>query len=297
MFVIKLRNIIQYLILSIFLIFNSNFVLSDNKPVIRIYSVNINDFIKKEYNEILRNTISYALNEKNFIVEDGNLIDKYIKNSKELSAEDIISRAKLDQNTDAEIFIILNFSKLENFDTINLKINADIYNLNTKSLLTSWSTPTKIIYYEKKCNSVCMRLKTTENLILLSNRLGNNLGNILSLNFKNYNSSKDLLKKYKININGLNNNEVLSLTDLMTNEFPGFVKLIKKEQYGKKHKFIYYSSANNIKLKKWLIVALKQMKLFNQQNVELNINENLIFISKYPVNFLKGSKGNPLKYK
>ena len=58
----------------------------------------------------------------------------------------------------------------------------------------------------------------------------------------------------------------------MTNEFPGFVKLIKKEQNGKKHKYIYYSSANNIKLKKWLIVALKQMKLFNQQIVELNIN-------------------------
>ena len=132
MFVIKLRNIIQYLILSIFLIFNSNFVLSDDKPVIRIYSVNTNDFLKKEYNEILRNTISYALNEKNFIVEDGNLIDKYIKNSKGLRAEDIISRSKLDQNTDAEIFIILNFSKLENFDNINLKINADIYNLNTK---------------------------------------------------------------------------------------------------------------------------------------------------------------------
>ena len=75
MFVIKLRNIIQYLILSIFLIFNSNFVLSDDKPVIRIYSVNTNDFIKKEYNEILRNTISYALNEKKFIDEDGNLID------------------------------------------------------------------------------------------------------------------------------------------------------------------------------------------------------------------------------
>ena len=98
MFVIKLRNLIQYLILSIFLIFNSNFVLSEDKPVIRIYSVNTNDFIKKEYNEILRNTISYALNEKNFIVEDGNLIDKYIKNSKELSAEDIISRAKLEKH-------------------------------------------------------------------------------------------------------------------------------------------------------------------------------------------------------
>ena len=97
-------------------------------------------------------------------------------------------------------------------------------------------------------------------------------------------------------ISGLNNNEALSLTDIMINEFPGFVKLINKEQYGSNYKYKYFSSANNLKIKKWLIIALNQLNLSEGKNIEINVNSNLISINKYPSNLSSGSKGNPKKF-
>ena len=97
-------------------------------------------------------------------------------------------------------------------------------------------------------------------------------------------------------LSGLNNNETLSLTDIMINEFPGFVKLINKEQYGSNYKYKYFSSANNLKIKKWLIIALNQLNLSEGKDIEINVNSNLISINKYPSNLSSGSKGNPKKF-
>ena len=68
----------------------------------------------------------------------------------------------------------------------------------------------------------------------------------------------------------------------MINEFPGFVKLINKEQYGSNYKYKYFSSANNLKIKKWLIIALNQLNLSEGKDIEINVNSNLISINKYP---------------
>ena len=94
----------------------------------------------------------------------------------------------------------------------------------------------------------------------MASQLGENVSKILSLNYQQK-ENKNFIQQYNLIISGLNNNEALSLTDIMINEFPGFVKLINKEQYGSHYKYKYFSSANNLKIKKWLIIALNQLNL------------------------------------
>ena len=270
----------------------ANFSFASNQsPIISVYNFEKHNF-NKEYYKIIKNTVFKELNDKAFLTEDGNRFFKF--QGQNISS--ILNQINLENENNADIILFLNLSFLkisENKFFLNLK--AEIYNVKLESFITSWSTPTKEINFTNECDDVCKNLEITRKLVLMASQLGENVSKILSLNYQQ-NETKNFIQQYNLIISGLNNNEALSLTDIMINEFPGFVKLINKEQYGSNYKYKYFSSANNLKIKKWLIIALNQLNLSEGKDIEINVNSNLISINKYPSNLSSGSKGNPKKF-
>ena len=90
--------------------------------------------------------------------------------------------------------------------------------------------------------------------------------------------------------------DVIYLTDIMVNEFPGFIKLNNEETFGKQAKWTYYSSSELNKLKKWLIISLADINLNLDQDYELTVAENNFLIKKFSKFCNKGSKGNISKF-
>ena len=284
-------KIINILFIFLALIFANFSFAANQSPIISVYNFEKNNF-NKEYYKIIKNTVFKELNDMAFLTEDGNRFFKF--QGQNISS--ILNQINLENENNADIILFLNLSFLkisENKFFLNLK--AEIYNVKLENFITSWSTPTKEINFTNECDDVCKNLEITRKLVLMASQLGENVSKILSLNYQQK-ENKNFIQQYNLIISGLNNNEALSLTDVMINEFPGFVKLINKEQYGSNYKYKYFSSANNLKIKKWLIIALNQLNLSEGKNIEINVNSNLISINKYPSNLSSGSKGNPKKF-
>ena len=284
-------KIINILFIFLALIFVKFSFASNQSPIISVYNFEKNN-LNKEYYKIIKNTVFKELNDMAFLTEDGNRFFKF--QGQNISS--ILNQINLENENNADIILFLNLSFLkisENKFFLNLK--AEIYNVKLENFITSWSTPTKEINFTNECDNVCKNLEVTRKLVLMASQLGENVSKILSLNYQQK-ENKNFIQQYNLIISGLNNNEALSLTDIMINEFPGFVKLINKEQYGSNYKYKYFSSANNLKIKKWLIIALNQLNLSEGKDIEINVNSNLISINKYPSNLSSGSKGNPKKF-
>ena len=288
--------LLKFKIINILFIFSAlifvKFSFAGNQsPIISVYNFEKNN-LNKEYYKIIKNTVFKELNDNAFLTEDGNRFFK----SQGQNVSSILNQINLENKNNADIILFLNLSFLkisENKFFLNLK--AEIYNVNLEKFITSWSTPSKEINFTNECDNVCKNLEVTRKLVLMASQLGENVSKILSLNYQQK-ENKNFIQQYNLIISGLNNNEALSLTDIMINEFPGFVKLINKEQYGSNYKYKYFSSANNLKIKKWLIIALNQLNLSEGKDIEINVNSNLISINKYPRNLSSGSKGNPKKF-
>ncbi len=288
--------LLKFKIINILFIFSAlifvKFSFAGNKsPIISVYNFEKNN-LNKEYYKIIKNTVFKELNDNAFLTEDGNRFFKF----QGQNVSSILNQINLEDENNADIILFLNLSFLkisENKFFLNLK--AEIYNVKLENFITSWSTPTKEINFTNECDNVCKNLEVTRKLVLMASQLGENVSKILSLNYQQK-ENKNFIQQYNLIISGLNNNEALSLTDIMINEFPGFVKLINKEQYGSNYKYKYFSSASNLKIKKWLIIALNQLNLSEGKDIEINVNSNLISINKYPSNLSSGSKGNPKKF-
>ena len=284
-------KIINILFIFSALIFVKFSFASNQLPIISVYNLEKNN-LNKEYYKIIKNTVFKELNDNAFLTEDGNRFFK----SQGQNVSSILNQINLENKNNADMILFLNLSFLkisENKFFLNLK--AEIYNVKLEKFITSWSTPSKEINFTNECDNVCKNLEVTRKLVLMASQLGENVSKILSLNYQQK-ENKNFIQQYNLIISGLNNNEALSLTDIMINEFPGFVKLINKEQYGSNYKYKYFSSANNLKIKKWLIIALNQLNLSEGKDIEINVNSNLISINKYPNNLSSGSKGNPKKF-
>ena len=284
-------KIINILFIFLALIFANFSFAANQSPIISVYNFEKNNF-NKEYYKIIKNTVFKELNDMAFLTEDGNRFFKF----KGQNISSILNQINLENENNADIILFLNLSFLKiSENKFFLILKAEIYNVKVENFITSWSTPTKEINFANECDDVCKNLEITRKLVLMASQLGINVSKILRLNYQQK-ENKNFIQQYNLIISGLNNNEALSLTDIMINEFPGFVKLINKEQYGSNYKYIYFSSANNLKIKKWLIIALNQLNLTEGKNIEINVNSNLISINKYPSNLSSGSKGNPKKF-
>ena len=277
----------------IFLLASVNLMASDQKPSILIFVLD-----KNENNQPIRLSVSSHLTQNGFITKDGNILLKKITNSNINNLEFIIENSDtLSQISDTELLIILKLNhQLINNKVSKIFISSQIFNTQTKNFISSWSTSRKIINYSNKCDSICKNLLITEAAILLSDQLGKSINGILNAKSKEAKNYNNISKTYNFKLFNFRQKDIIYITDIMTNEFPGFIKISNEEIYGKQSSWTYYSSSQLLKLKKWLVISLAEINFNLDDDYELIISENNFFIKKFPLFNSVGSKGNTSKF-
>ena len=259
-----------------FLLASVNLMASDQKPSISIFILD-----KNENNHPIKLSISSHLTQNGFITKDGNIFLKKITKLNVNNLEFILKNSSiLSQISDTELLIIL-------------KLNQQLIN---NSFISSWSTPRKTINYTNKCDLICKNLLITEAAILLSDQLGKSIIGILNAKLTEVKNYKNISKTYNFKLSNFRQKDIIYLTDVMINEFPGFIKISNEESYGKQSSWTYYSSSQLLKLKKWLVISLAEINFNLDDDYELIISENNFFIKKFPLFNSVGSKGNTSKF-
>jgi len=242
--------------------------------------------------------ITSHLNQKGFITKDGNTFLKKINKSNKNNLQFIIENSDvLSSLSKTELLLTIKVNNyIENKNSIKISLTSEIYNSNTKTFISSWSTPIKVINFSDDCDLICKNLLVSETAILLSNQLGESIIRILNAQSRDIKNYQNISKVYNFKLLNFNQNDIIYLTDIMINEFPGFIKISNEESFGKQSTWNYYSSSEMVKLKKWLVISLNEINLNLNKDYELIISENNFFINKFPKFNTYGTKGNPEKF-
>ena len=281
-----------FFILILVLISTNGFALMQ-KPSIAVFIIEG----EKKINAI-KLPITSHLNQKGFITIDGNTFLKKINKSNKNNLQFIIENSDvLSSLSKTELLLTIKVNNyIENKNSIKISLTSEIYNSNTKTFISSWSTPIKVINFSDDCDLICKNLLVSETAILLSNQLGESIIRILNAQSRDVKNYQNISKVYNFKLLNFNQNDIIYLTDIMINEFPGFIKISNEESFGKQSTWNYYSSSEMVKLKKWLVISLNEINLNLNKDYELIISENNFFINKFPKFNTYGTKGNPEKF-
>tara|TARA_Y100000992_G_C21263511_1_gene492636 strand:+ start:402 stop:1286 length:885 start_codon:yes stop_codon:yes gene_type:complete len=281
-----------FFILILVLISTNGFALMQ-KPSIAVFIIEG----EKKINAI-KLPITSHLNQKGFITKDGNTFLKKINKSNKNNLQFIIENSDvLSSLSKTELLLTIKVNNyIENKNSIKISLTSEIYNSNTKTFISSWSTPIKVINFLDDCDLICKNLLVSEAAILLSNQLGESIIRILNAQSRDVKNYQNISKVYNFKLLNFNQNDIIYLTDIMINEFPGFIKISNEESFGKQSTWNYYSSSEMVKLKKWLVISLNEINLNLNKDYELIISENNFFINKFPKFNTYGTKGNPEKF-
>tara|TARA_B100000902_G_C27257523_1_gene888738 strand:- start:101 stop:985 length:885 start_codon:yes stop_codon:yes gene_type:complete len=281
-----------FFILILVLISTNGFALMQ-KPSIAVFIIEG----EKKINAI-KLPITSHLNQKGFITKDGNAFLKKINKSNKNNLQFIIENSDvLSSLSKTELLLTIKVNNyIENKNSIKISLTSEIYNSNTKTFISSWSTPIKVINFSDDCDLICKNLLVSETAILLSNQLGESIIRILNAQSSDVKNYQNISKVYNFKLLNFNQNDIIYLTDIMINEFPGFIKISNEESFGKQSTWNYYSSSEMVKLKKWLVISLNEINLNLNKDYELIISENNFFINKFPKFNTYGTKGNPEKF-
>jgi hypothetical protein len=286
-------NKTKILIVLIFSLISFNVFSLEQKPSISLYILGDN-----ENNQSIKTSIQSILNQNGFLIKDGNNVLKDLNFKKTENLQYILENSSiLSEINDAQIMITLRLNyKLIQKNSSSIFISSEIYNTKTKNYISSWSTPRKILNYPKECNQICKNLLLTEKIILLSDQLGNSIKRILEAKLKEVKSYNNISKIYNFKLYNFKETDIIYLTDIMTNEFPGFIKISNEQSFGKQNSWSYYSSTDMFKLKKWIVITLSDISLSIDKDYEILLSDNNFFIKKFPSFNPLGSKGNTQKF-
>ena len=293
MFVNKMNRIKATLLIIFLSLISINAHSAEQKPLISLYVLGEN-----KNNQSIKISVQSILNQSGFVIKDGNRAIKNLnfKNTKNL--DNLLENSDiLSDIIDDELMITLklNYQRI-NKHSSNVYISSEIYNTQTKNYISTWSTPRKIINFPKDCDNICENLILSEKVILLSDQLGNSILRILDAKLKEQKNYSNISKVYNFKFYDFKNKDIIYLTDIMVNEFPGFIKITNEQSFGKQNSWSYYSSADLLKLKKWLVISLSDIDLNIDKDYELSVSDNNIFVKKFPLFNSVGSKGNTKKF-
>ena len=293
MFVNNFMIIFRTLFILVLVSISTNGFALIQKPSIAVFIIEG----EKKINAI-KLPITSHLNQKGFITRDGNTFLKKINKNNKNNLQFIIENSDLLSSlSKTELLLTIKVNNyIENKNSIRISLTSEIYNSNTKTFISSWSTPIKVINFSDECDLICKNLLVSEAAILLSNQLGESIIRILNAQSRDIKNYQNISKVYNFKLLNFNQNDIIYLTDIMINEFPGFIKISNEESFGKQSTWNYYSSSEMVKLKKWLVISLNEINLNLNKDYELIISENNFFINKFPRFNTYGTKGNPEKF-
>ena len=239
---------------------------------------NTNSYQNFDLIEISKSTLVETLRKYNYSILDG---DKAIKNRminfKTLNINIIKNYDVIKKFIKFDIMVIFNFKVFsDNYNNKYMQINSDIFDTEIKSFINSWSVPTKKIQIPKDCDRICEKSILVENAIILSTRLGDDIGNYFKSIFEDKNQVYAYSNKYIINMLGLKKNNSEVILDLLINEFPGYIEL-QKSIKNNFERWIYFSSAKHEQITYWFQSVIKRINN-NNNNLKLIFRNKEIII-------------------
>jgi len=227
--------------------------------------------------EISKTTLADALIKFDYQLTDGDkkLKDKII-NFKKNSSNLIKNYKLIKEFIYSDIIIISNFRIFsDNFNNKYMQISSDIFDTKIKSFINSWSVPIRKIKIPKNCDKICEKTILIENTIILSSRLGVDIGNYLKSIFKEEKQAP-YSNKYVIKMLDLSTNNSSAIIDSLINEFPGYIEL-KEEMKNNFQKWLYFSSAKHEEIIYWFKSLIKRINS-NDNNLKLIFKNKEIII-------------------
>ena len=228
--------------------------------------------------EISKSTLLDTLKNYEYRLIDG---DKILKdkraNFKRSNTEIIKNYELINQLIESDIMIMFNFKIFtDNYDTKYMQISSDIFDTKIKSFVNSWSVPIKKIQIPKNCDRICEKTILVEDAIILSSRLGDDIGNYLKSIFADEKQSEAYSNKYIIKMLGLKKNNSEIILDLLINEFPGYIEL-QENIKNNFQRWIYFSSAKHEKIIYWFKSVVRRINS-NNNNLKLKFKNKEIII-------------------
>ena len=228
--------------------------------------------------EISKSTLLDTLKNYEYRLIDG---DKILKdkraNFKRSNTEIIKNYELINQLIESDIMIMFNFKIFtDNYDTKYMQISSDIFDTKIKSFVNSWSVPIKKIQIPKNCDRICKKTILVEDAIILSSRLGDDIGNYLKSIFADEKQLEAYSNKYIIKMLGLKKNNSEIILDLLINEFPGYIEL-QENIKNNFQRWIYFSSAKHEKIIYWFKSVVRRINS-NNNNLKLKFKNKEIII-------------------
>ena len=228
--------------------------------------------------EISKSTLLDTLKNYEYRLIDG---DKILKdkraNFKRSNTEIIKNYELINQLIESDIMIMFNFKIFtDNYDTKYMQISSDIFDTKIKSFVNSWSVPIKKIQIPKNCDIICKKTILVEDAIILSSRLGDDIGNYLKSIFADEKQLEAYSNKYIIKMLGLKKNNSEIILDLLINEFPGYIEL-QENIKNNFQRWIYFSSAKHEKIIYWFKSVVRRINS-NNNNLKLKFKNKEIII-------------------
>jgi hypothetical protein len=293
MFVNKMDRIKAILLIIFLSLISMNAHSVEQKPLISLYVLGEN-----KNNKSIKISVQSILNQSGFVIKDGNRAFKNLNFKNATTLDKLLENSDiLSDITDADLMITLklNYQRINKLLT-SIYISSEIYNTQTKNYISTWSTPRKVLRFPKDCDDICENLILSKKVILLSDQLGNSILRILDAKLNEQKNYSNISKVYNFKFYDFKDKHIIYLTDIMVNEFPGFIKITNEQSFGKQNSWSYYSSTDLLKLKKWLVISLSDIDLNIDKDYELSVSDNNIFVKKFPSFNSIGSKGNSKKF-
>ena len=190
MFVNNFMIIFRTLFILVLVSISTNGFALIQKPSIAVFIIEG----EKKINAI-KLPITSHLNQKGFVTRDGNTFLKKINKSNKNNLQFIIENSDLlNSLSKTELLLTIKVNNyIENKNSIRISLTSEIYNSNTKTFISSWSTPIKVINFSDECDLICKNLLVSETAILLSNQLGESIIRILNAQSRDIKKAKQIL--------------------------------------------------------------------------------------------------------
>ncbi|MDA8654057.1 hypothetical protein N9M50_02870 [Alphaproteobacteria bacterium] len=249
-------------------------VSSAHAQSVMVFSVSNKD-VRQIDTELLREVKSRLSRENFMVLEESDIKRIFDEQYIEMDKDNILSRKELITSRYGTPFLIFLNASPPRYDAslAFLSVNAEVFSTASGNYLASWSIPERIVDFEPNCDLSCQNALMLREASYLGVELAEALGSLLTQGSGAIMSTGETIRTIDIEMLDIPEDKRLIILDLMTNEFPGYLKVSNVRSLGPRYKMKYTTTASSIDLNTWLSLALTDIGYNVNEDISLNITD------------------------
>ncbi len=241
---------------------------------VMVFSVSQNDFRLLD-NELLREVKSRLSRDHFMVLEEVDIKLLFEEQNVKVNKDNILGRRELITAQYGTPFLIfVNASPPRYNESLAfLSADAEVFSTASGNYIASWSIPERIVEFKPNCNLSCQNALILREASYLGVELADALGSLLTQGSGAIMSTGETIRTIDIEMLDIPEDKRLIIVDLMTNEFPGYLKVSNVRSLGPRYKMKYTTTASSIDLNTWLSLALTDIGYIVNEDISLNISD------------------------